>query len=60
MNFIIGGLVAMDLNGIIMSVLWVLMYATQLRYMKPFDNQNNNDTLQNTDSVTSENNPSHE
>ena len=60
MNFVIGGLVAMDLNGIIMSVLWVLMYATQLRYMKPFDNQNNNDTLQNTDSVTPENNPSHE
>ena len=59
-NFVIGGLVAMDLNGIIMSVLWVLMYATQLRYMKPFDDQNNNDTLQNTDSVTSENNPSHE
>jgi hypothetical protein len=60
MNFVIGGLVAMDLNSIIMSVLWVLMYATQLRYMKPFDNQNNNDTLQNTDSVTSENNPSNE
>ena len=60
MNFVIGGLVAMDLNSIIMSVLWVLMYATQLRYMKPFDNQNNNDTLQNPDSVTSENNPSNE
>ncbi len=60
MNFVIGGLVAMDLNSIIMSVLWVLMYATQLQYMKPFDNQNNNDTLQNTDSVTSENNPSNE
>lgn len=60
MNFVIGGLVAMDINGIIMSVLWVLMYATQLRYMKPFDNQSNNDTLQNTDSVTSENNPSNE
>ena len=60
LNFVIGGMAAMDVNGIIMSVLWVLMYATQLRYMKPFDNQNNNDTLQNTDSVTSENNPSHE
>ena len=60
MNFVIGGLVAMDLTGIFMSVLWVLMYATQLRYMKPFDDQNNNDTLQNTDSVTSENNPSNE
>lgn len=60
LNFAIGGLAAMNVNGIIMSVLWVLMYATQLRYMKPFDDQNNNDTLQNTDSVTSENNPSHE
>lgn len=34
LNFIIGGLVAMDWNGIIMSVLWVLMYSTQLRFMK--------------------------
>lgn len=40
MNFVIGGLVAMNLNGIITSVLWVLMYATQLRFMQPVDNQN--------------------
>ena len=39
LNFIIGGLVAMDWNGIIMSVLWVLMYSTQLRFMKQFENQ---------------------
>lgn len=42
MNFVIGGIVAMNLNGIISSVLWVLMYATQLRFMGPIDNQNNN------------------
>ena len=41
MNFLIGGLVAMNINGIIMSVLWVLMYATQLRFMQSTDEQNN-------------------
>lgn len=40
-NFLIGGLVAMNINGIIMSVLWVLMYATQLRFMQSTDEQNN-------------------
>ena len=40
MNFVIGGVVAMSFSGIIMSVLWVLMYATQLRFMKNPDNQN--------------------
>lgn len=42
LNFIIGGIVAMNANGIITSILWVLMYATQLRYMQPIDNQDNN------------------
>lgn len=40
MNFVIGGVVAMNLNGIIMSVLWVLMYATQLRFLQPTNDQN--------------------
>jgi len=39
LNFVIGGLVAMDWNGIIMSILWVLMYSTQLRFMAPSENQ---------------------
>lgn len=39
LNFVIGGIAAMNTNGIITSVLWVLMFATQLRYMEPFDNQ---------------------
>ena len=60
MNFVIGGLVAMDINGIIMSVLWVLMYATQLRYMKTADNQDNNDITQDTNTFSSENKPSNE
>ncbi|MBR4646033.1 MAG: hypothetical protein IKO75_02835 [Bacteroidales bacterium] len=59
-NFVIGGLVAMDINGIIMSVLWVLMYATQLRYMKTADNQDNNNITQDKNAFSSENNPSHE
>lgn len=46
MNFAVGGLAAMNLNGIIMSVLWVLMYATQLRFLQPSDNQNNNNIQQ--------------
>lgn len=41
LNFAIGGLAAMNVNGIIMSVLWVLMYATQLRYIQQPDNHNN-------------------
>ena len=40
MNFAIGGIVAMNFSGILMSVLWVLMFATQLRFMKNTDNQN--------------------
>ena len=42
LNFVIGGMVAMNTNGIITSVLWVLMYATQLRFMEPTDNQDDN------------------
>ena len=42
LNFVIGGMAAMNINGIITSVLWVLMFATQIRYMEPFDNQDNN------------------
>jgi len=40
LNFVIGGLVAMNFNGILMSILWVLMYATQLRFMGPVDKNN--------------------
>ena len=40
MNFVIGGIVAMNFSGILMSILWVLMYATQLRFMQPTDEQN--------------------
>ena len=60
LNFVIGGLVAMDVNGIIMSVLWVLMYATQLRFLKAVENQDNNSTPSNISSPESENHPSHE
>lgn len=42
MNFMIGGKVAMGVNAIIVAVLWVLMYATQLRYMKKRDVAENN------------------
>ena len=60
LNFVIGGMVAMDVNGIIMSVLWVLMYATQLRFLKAVENQDNNSTPSNISSPESENHPSHE
>ena len=60
MNFVIGGVVAMNLNGIITSVLWVLMYATQLRFLKAVENQDNNSTPSNISSPESENQPSHE
>ena len=60
LNFVIGGMVAMDVNGIIMSVLWVLMYATQLRFLKAVENQDNNSTPTDISSPESENHPSHE
>lgn len=53
LNFAIGGLAAMNVNGIIMSVLWVLMYATQLRFIQQPDNQNNNSSEQNIPDNTS-------
>ena len=54
LNFAIGGLAAMNVNSIIMSVLWVLMYATQLRYIQQPDNHNNNFSEQNfTDNTSS-------
>ncbi|MBP5562924.1 MAG: hypothetical protein J6X51_02685 [Bacteroidales bacterium] len=53
LNFAIGGLAAMNVNGIIMSVLWVLMYATQLRYIQQPDNHNNNFSEQNFPDNTS-------
>lgn len=53
LNFVIGGLAAMNVNGIIMSVLWVLMYATQLRYIQQPDNHNNNFSEQNFPDNTS-------
>lgn len=39
LNFMIGGSVAMDLNSIIMAILWVLMYATQLKFMRNFSSK---------------------
>ena len=60
LNFVIGGMAAMDVNGIIMSVLWVLMYATQLRFLKAAENQDNNSTPSNISSSESENHLSHE
>lgn len=53
LNFAIGGLAAMNVNSIIMSVLWVLMYATQLRFIQQPDNQNNNSSEQNFPDNTS-------
>ena len=60
LNFIIGGMAAMNMNGIITSVLWVLMYATQLRFMNPSDNQNNNSIQQSIHSEDNDNSQSHE
>ena len=60
LNFVIGGMVAMDVNGIILSVLWVLMYATQLRFLKIAENQDNNSTPSNISSPESENQTSYE
>ena len=60
LNFAIGGMAAMDVNGIIMSVLWVLMYATQLRFLKAVENQDNNSTPTDISSNQTENHPSHE
>lgn len=60
LNFAIGGLAAMNMNGIITSVLWVLMYATQLRFMKPSDNQDNNTINQQIFPKDNDNSQSHE
>lgn len=60
LNFIIGGMAAMNMNGIITSVLWVLMYATQLRFMNPSDNQDNNTIEQHNNTVENNNSQSHE
>lgn len=60
LNFIIGGMAAMNMNGIITSVLWVLMYATQLRFMKPSDNQNNNSIQQSIHTEDNDNSQPHE
>ena len=60
LNFAIGGMAAMDINGIIMSVLWVLMYATQLRFLKAVENQDNNSTPSDISNNQTDNYPSHE
>lgn len=60
LNFVIGGMVAMNMNGIITSVLWVLMYATQLRFMKSSDNQDNNVLQQQINPEDNDNTQSHE
>jgi len=60
LNFIIGGMAAMNMNGIITSVLWVLMYATQLRFMNPTDNQDNNTIKQQINPEDNDNSQSHE
>lgn len=60
LNFVIGGMAAMNMNGIISSVLWVLMYATQLRFMKPFDNQDNDTINQQINPEDNDNSQFHE
>lgn len=60
LNFIIGGMAAMNMNGIITSVLWVLMYATQLRFMNPSDNQDNNTIEPQINPEDNDNSQSHE
>lgn len=60
LNFVIGGMVAMGVNGIITSVLWVLMYATQLRFMNPSDNQDDNNIQQPINPDDNDNLQSHE
>lgn len=60
LNFIIGGMAAMNVNGIISSVLWVLMYATQLRFMNPTDNQEDNTNIQQINQEDNDNSQSHE
>jgi hypothetical protein len=53
-------MVAMGVNGIITSVLWVLMYATQLRFMNPSDNQDDNNIQQPINPEDNDNLQSHE
>lgn len=60
LNFVIGGMVAMNVNGIITSVLWVLMYATQLRFMNPSDNQDDNNIQELINPEDNDNLQSHE
>ena len=60
LNFVIGGMVAMGVNGIITSVLWVLMYATQLRFMNSSDNQDDNNIQQPINPEDNDNLQSHE
>lgn len=60
LNFIIGGMAAMNMNGIISSILWVLMYATQLRFMNPTDNQDDSTLQQQINPENNDNSPSHE
>lgn len=60
LNFIIGGMAAMNVNGIISSILWVLMYATQLRFMNPTDNQEDNTNIQQINQEDNDNSQSHE
>lgn len=60
LNFVIGGMVAMYTNDIITSVLWVLMYATQLRFMESSDNQDDNTINQQINPENNDNLQSHE
>lgn len=60
LNFVIGGMAAMNTNGIITSVLWVLMFATQLRYMEPFDNQDDKTAQKQITPNNNDNSESHE
>ncbi len=50
LNFIIGGKLTMTFSAVIMTVLIIVMYATQLRYMKdPPAKDNNNEEPINKD-----------
>lgn len=60
LNFVIGGRVAMNGSGIVMSILWVLLFAMQLRFMEPNENQDNSNSTQSISNSSSDNNQPNE
>lgn len=50
LNFIIGGKLAMPLSAVLMTMLIIVMFATQLRYMKDhFENKKTDNNIEQTD-----------